>query len=515
MRHSRIALVLTLASIAPAGFLACSSSTSPNSEESSDGGDSALPDRGETTDDATVTTPDASTPVAEAGPDAADAGADAIEEPAPSAAVQVIVINGAGPEMGATIVFSDSTGALLATAVTDAHGSVLHEAAGGSQVTALLGTTAVPNLVTVTGVKPGDVLKLIDGPVGASSVTVAVTFRAFDQGDAAVNDYVLNSGGCGADTQGAAGTFEYGLGNGCANSSGQFPVLVQAMAGSPSYDWVAWQSGKGTVATAEAGVASVDLTSTSWSTTFGTQSVTLLDAPDTLSPGVGFTEFTATDSASSVAFGLSTFTGQFPDAGVQAFAFTSTHPGFADFDQVEADNPISQSQGASILAIADRVSATTLASPSAGDTIDLNDALPAITSASIDATNLVQPKLAWTSAAPLSSAVATVVQAQWSDPLDDAGDARTGMWTIIVPASQMSVVPPQIPGTSGLGPTAMAAWSTAFPMVYAMNGDAFPTYDAIRATAALVGPTLSVSASPLLIPALPANGRARITAYFP
>jgi hypothetical protein len=527
MRHPRIALVLTLASTASAGFLACSSAPPTNPEDTPDSGGSPMPDGGGTGDDATVTAhdgsaseaaaPDGSIPVtmAEAGPDASDAAADAIEEPAPPAPIQVLVINRAGPEMGATIVFSDPTGALLATAVTDGHGSVLQEVATGSQVTALLGTTAAPNLVTVTGVKPGDVLTLIDGPLDGNDTTVSVTFNAFDQGDASVNDYVLSSSGCGADTQGAAGTFEYGLGNGCANASGQFPVLVQAMAGAPSYDWMAWQSGKGTVATPDAGVASVDLGSTGWSTMFGTQSVTLLNAPDSLTPGVGFSEFTAVDSASSVAFGLSTFTGQFPDAGIQAFAFTSTHPGLADFDQVEADYQVSEAQGASQLAIADRVNATTLASPSASDTIDLNDALPAIISSTLDATDPLRPNLGWTSAAPLSTASATVVQVQWSDPVDDAGDTRTGNWTIIVPASQMAVVPPRVPAASGLGPTPMATWSTAFPMVFTMNGDAFPTYDAIRATAARVGPTLNVGASPLMIPALPSNGRARVTAYFP
>jgi hypothetical protein len=47
-----------------------------------------------------------------------------------------------------------------------------------------------------------------------------------------------------------------------------------------------------------------------------------------------------------------------------------------------------------------------------------------------------------------------------------------------------------------------------------MNGDAFPTYDAIRATAAQIGPTLTPGSFPML-PALPANGRVRVTAFVP
>jgi hypothetical protein len=519
MRH--LALVFTLASAASAGFLACSSSS--GSDDVPDSGASSTPDSGGVGNDAA--TLDGTSPTHDAaasdgsmldaappdGSDSADGsdGADAVA----SGAVQVVVVTASGPESGVTVVFSDATGALVATGTTDATGSVTQDVAAGSQVTALFNTSNGPNLVTIVGVKPGDVLKLVDGPVYVNGANVQATIDAFTQGDASVSDYYISSAGCSTDTNGAVGTFEYGLGNGCQNVSGQVPILVQAL--DSSNNGLAWQAAQGSLLASDAGVASVDLTSTSWTTTFGTQSVTLLNAPDTLEPGVGFTEFTAVDSVSSVAFGLSTFTGQYPDAGVQTFEFNATHPGFAAFDQIEADDTISQSGGASVLAIADRVSTTTLASPSANDTIDLNDVLPTITNATLDATHPTRPSIAWTSAAPLTGAVATVVQVKWSDPLDDAGDVRAGTWTIAVPASQMSVVPPQIPDASGLGPTTMASWSTAFPMVYSMNGDAFPTYDAIRATAALVGPALNVSTSPLLVPALPANGRARVTAFYP
>ncbi len=325
-----------------------------------------------------------------------------------SGSVEVVIFDSTGPESGVAIVFSDASGAVVTTAITNANGRVTQDVATGGQVTALFDTPNGPNLVTVTGVKPGDVLNLLDGPIAPSGANAQVTIAPFSEGDASVNDYSLSSAGCSTDTSGAAGTFVYGLGSGCSNASGQVPVLVQAL--DSLNDGLAWQSGEGSLLASDAGVASVDLTSTGWTTTFGTQRVTLVNAPDSITPGVGFTEITAVDAVSNVAFGLSTFTGQYPDAGVQTFEFTAAHPGFAAFDQIEADNTVSQANGATVLAIADRVAATTLASPSASDTIDLNDALPAITSATLDATHPTQPTIAWVSAAPLTSAAATVVQ---------------------------------------------------------------------------------------------------------
>ncbi len=490
-------------------MLACFNSSSSNFQF--DAGELETPDAGSPVYDAT-TTPDGSMPttVPEAGPDAPP---DVVEEPAPPTTVQVLVIDASGPEMGVTIVFDDASGNVLATAVTDALGSVVQQVAAGSQVTALLGTSDAPNLLTITGVKPGDVLKVIDGPIAPTPGEAAeITYSPFAQGDAGVAGYHATSGICGNNQDETPGEIDYGLSPGCTNSSGQFPVLLEALGTDGP---LAWQGGKGSP-TLDGGVSRVDFTSSSWSTTLGTETVTLLNTTPADGPYTTATEYTVTDPVSSVPISAGTdYTPGTVDAGVLQSTF-AIHPGFGDFDQVEVDESAYQSGGVSQLTIADRVSATTSASPSASDTIDLNDALPAITGASIDTTNPSQPTLSWTSDTPLTGATATFVQVQFFDLLDDAGgDRKVGNWTIIVPASQMSVVPPQIPGDLGFGPSALATYNTDdYPIVLSLSADALPTYDAIRATAAQVGTSLNVDNTPL-IPPLPANGRARMTMFYP
>ncbi len=470
------------------------------------------PDGTATPPDAGGTTkPDASMESGtDAAPDAADATADVVEEPSPPAPVQVLVINADGAESGVTIVFSDGAGALLTTAITDANGSVSQQLAAGSQVTALLGSSGAPNLVTVTGVKPGDVLKLLDGPFLSNSGTAAVTFAAYAQGDASVSDYQLASGSCSTTTGGEAGTFDYGLNPWCMNASRGFPVLAQAIG--PDGGPLAWESGKGNLVT-DGGVSPVDLSSATWSRTLGGLTLTLNNVSDSISPYASFTEFASTDSLSSVAYSTTNFGLSQIAAGMLQSTF-ALHPGFGDFDQVEAEYGTTQPTGRAFGAIADRVSTATVASPSTSDTIDVTDALPAITTANLDATNRSRPNFTWTSAAPLPAAGATVVQAQWQEVVDDAGDLKIGTWTIIVAASQSSVAPPAVPSATGFGPASTATWPDTFPIVLSMNGDAFPTYDAIRATAAQIGPALNVNSAPF-IPPLPANGRARLTAFLP
>ena len=276
---------------------------------------------------------------------------------------------------------------------------------------------------------------------------------------------------------------------------------------------LAWKWGLGSLAAAnDAGVSIVDLTSGAWSA-LGTESVTLIDIPDGVGPSASFTEFAATDSASSVGNATTNYNPAYVDGGVQQATFPN-HPGYGDFAQVEADYATYHGAGESQIAIADRVSTTTPAAPSVNETIDLADALPAITQASLDATNPSQPNVTWTSAASLASAAATFVQLGWFDPVADAGYDRTGTWTLVMPASQTSVVPPQIPGATGFGPNAQAGWSDDYPVIVTFDGDAFPTYDAVRAIAAQLSPTLTGVTLPV-VPPLPANGRARTTAYFP
>ena len=67
-----------------------------------------------------------------------------------------------------------------------------------SQVTALFGTADAPSLLTVTSVEPGDVLRLVDGPIENGDEAV-VTFDPFGQADASVTDYSARTGNCSGD----------------------------------------------------------------------------------------------------------------------------------------------------------------------------------------------------------------------------------------------------------------------------------------------------------------------------
>jgi hypothetical protein len=481
------------------------------------GSDGSTPD-GSTPDGSTPdgSTPDGSTPDGspgenlDAGPDAADVAADVVDAGEPGT-VQVLVLASGAAEQGVTVVFSDATGALITTGVTDAQGSVVQAIAAGGQVTALLATKDAPSLVTVTGVEPGDVLKFHDGPFPDLQGTAEVTFKGLPQADASLTDYNVMSGVCGYDSQVGPGTFDYPMTGNCMNAEGQFPVLAEASG--TTVGLIAWESGKGTLNADPMGVSKVDLSSASWSTTYGSETVTLLDVPDAAYPPwtTVFEDATA-DSLSSVGYFSSSTTSTSLDGGVQSIF--PLHPGLGDFDQVEVDIQTVETNGLSTIAIADRVNATTQASPSATDTIDYNDALPAFTGETVDATNPLRPTFAWTSGAPLSAAAALIVSAQWSDPSDDAGDLRYGTWTVIVPPGQASVVLPQIPSAPGFGPVAGTSWYEGGYAIAAVNGDPYPNYDSIRAAAAIFGPLMfSPSTTTATLPTLPANGRARLSEY--
>ena len=114
--------------------------------------------------------PDSSTPHADAtapGTDSGPANDAAPESDAgavdsgPQPVTVRVVANGA-PESGATIVFQDATGAVVTSGTTDATGSVTQLVTAGTQVTAVLGTAASPNLLTIEGVEPGDAITFVD-----------------------------------------------------------------------------------------------------------------------------------------------------------------------------------------------------------------------------------------------------------------------------------------------------------------------------------------------------------------
>jgi hypothetical protein len=94
--------------------------------------------------------------------------------------VQVTVVDpigGAGPAVGATVVFIDPDGTLVKRVATDAAGAASADVLPGASVTSIVLQSARYELETITGVTPGDVLLIGDRNPDASSIgTVTVTY---------------------------------------------------------------------------------------------------------------------------------------------------------------------------------------------------------------------------------------------------------------------------------------------------------------------------------------------------
>ncbi len=501
----RSGLYAVLATVASSSLLGCFSSSTNFKSPPVDGGGYEEPDGSAPVEDATSPEDAAKTPPPEAGTP------DVVEEVAPPQVLAVVVTGPSGPESGKIVAFDRQDGQPLVTATTDATGTVVQQVSAGDQVTIVLGTVDAPNLVTVAGVKPGETLTAFDAPANVETEppVVAVLLPPYDVG--APSSYVqANVGNCANTAYGEGeGEVDVPAGASCVNASGQFPVLATVYGPSYPVAQIAWMSNRDNQLAPDGGVTTVDLTSQTWSTTFGGETINVANVPDGNYPAVMYTEV-----ANSVPETQYDNNVTLVDAGT-ALSNLYTHPGYADFVQTEVSLETPQDVGGSVQAVADRSAAPTTTSSSATQNVDMNDALPLITASAIDTTNPAQPTVTWTAAAPLSSATAIFSQIFWNGPDDDAGDYAYGTWTFVVPASQTSIVPPVLDGDAlEYAPNAQAFWTDSGPLVAAMNADAFPTYDAFVQTGANIGQGLAPSNQPL-VPMLPANGRARITLYSP
>jgi hypothetical protein len=452
---------------------------------------------------ADATVPDAGTaPIEAAAPTEAsvvvDAGPDVIEEPAAPPPVSVLVRGATSPESGTKIVFSDATGAFIAAATTDANGSVLQEVPANSQVTAFFGTAAFPQLVTVTGVQPGDHLTALDATVGnTTAVDFQVPMATPPSGTA---DYLVYGGNCTQELPFDTTQGEVDLDPSCVGPTGQFSVLAVALGegGAP----LGFAYTKGAQVSADGGAPTVALPSP-WATVFGQESVTLTNVPDSLQTYLNLSEFSSGAPNTTYDFDFSTV-----DGGTSA-SF-GTHPGYSDFVQAEVELQSNTETIGTIRAIATRADAPTAAQPTGGIAIDVSGVLPVISDASVDASNVLRPTVTVTPAAPLAGAAGTFVSASWQDTGD--GGALGGTWTLVVPASVTTVQFPALPAGTPLAPTASASWDTT-PSVAAIGGGALVSYDALRSTAATIASSLNANATPL-VPGLPANGTMNVTLYY-
>lgn len=434
---------------------------------------------GDATPDVTVDSSDASVDVAAA--DANDATFDAGSPDVPDtydagpAPVTVVVRNEFALESGVSVVFQDATGAVIATAMTDATGSAAMVVPDGSQVTALVGTASAPSLTTVTQVAPGDVITIVD-------VTARGGFDAFvsigavpPSPPATTAEYVVQAGiGCGNDFASTPGQLEI---RGACEAAGHVPFLV--IASDSTFTPLAYSylktftlpgdAGVGDADAGDAGTPNVAIT-LPWQTAMVNDTVSLTNAPT-----MGGVELTSAEVAAGVPYSTQQYVNfSSGDAGpVQSTV--AHHVGYPDAIQdavVQRTSKGSFSFGASLT--------QSFAAPTADSTttFDLSTMLPAISATSLDATPSARPTVAWTAPTPLgkSGGFATF---RWSTPTD--GGFVAGTWTIVVPASATSVTAPALPSVlAAWAPTTASSWSDQVPAVAFVDGSTLVSYSAMR-----------------------------------
>ena len=442
----------------PLFAVACISNNNPppGSEDSGyELPEAGLPDAPASLPDATV--PNGGLPEASPSPDSA---------PAPDAAPAPVTITAVGTdgsvEQGVPIFFSDPTGALLSSAITDANGQVTQLVPAGSQVTAVFGQSTNPVLLTIVGVEPGDALTAIDTTTaGSPSVEIQVTNLPPSPPDAgeAGADFTVSAGNC--NTASATPPWELYMYPACS-AGGQFPLLAIAEDDDGNLLGYAFQKNNALIPDSglpDGDVVPVAMTSGGWAA----PSTTTITATNVVHPGfnLNLNVFSLGEVAGGVvspASKLSTAN----DGGTYDYV-VSTHPGFADFVQTEANisgyppSTLGDNNGLTYGAIATR------GAPDAGGaTLDLSTLLPFVTDAVVSYENPSQPTVSWTSESSFASTDGAVVIVSWYQN-------GPGQWTFVVPPATTAVKAPVLP-------TSVAAWAPTgtsydIPLVMFMERD--------------------------------------------
>lgn len=432
----------------------------------------------------------------------------AVEAEAGPSPVVVNVTNAAGPENGVTVVFQDASGNVVMPATT-VSGSASYLAAAGSQVTVVMGSAALPYLVTIQGIAPGDVLAVYDPTADLAYVGDQVNVGAVPTPPESESYSAALGVGC-------SNTLAYfpivtPVGPGCV-VDGQVQVLVTAndvMSGGSEYTW---QKG---LALSDAGVTDAAVTNP-WSS-----SVATVDLAETL-PAYSY-ELYGTASLEMVSGGIPfTVSGEIEeqyitqvDAGLQA---SFSYPvGFPDGVQLET-GLYSQNEypGIGITTVATRSAPGADASVA----VDLSQLPPPLTGATVDTTNPAQPVITWSpnDAGALAASDGLVVSLLWEV---GSGNA-SGVWTFVAPPSATQVQVPLLPSTVTAFATDGGVFFDNPPTVAYVNTSIVGGYAALRAQAGTAGLTSVMVAADTsnnggylggpIVPPLPANGTLQMTA---
>lgn len=330
--------------------------------------------------------------------------------PTPPKNVTVHVVDGAGPVANVTIVFHDANGSVTGTAKTDATGTVVSTGAVPAQITALLGKGRAHNLLTWTSVKAGDELFARDlDSDGMTQPTLDVKLPgSYNQSDF----YYANVGWCQGTSSNPTTPLTIYLDEGCVNAKSN--VLSTAyQAGLP----VGFSFKKDFVYPADAGTATV--TTDAW-VAASTLQMTAKNVPANQSAEGVLSQIVGSTSAPSRIAPV--------DETPTPFQFAQSYA-----EALQATSILRN--GTSVRALVQRFAVST--NPVS---FDYTQALPVIKSANTDTTNVMRPKVQWTSEGPLTSTNGGYVTMTFYD------HREIGLgWTFLVPAGATDVTAPELP----------------------------------------------------------------------
>jgi hypothetical protein len=367
--------------------------------------------------------------------------------------------------------------------------------------------------VTYFGVQPGDDLTVLDTTDLSASSDVSVVTPAEPTDGAPYAYYGVNVGSCSQTS--VTGQVFMTLGPGCYGQ-GFFPALAveqnQACMIPPCLGvGYAFQKAASLATIPDGGMnPTADLSSATWNTDIGTQTITGVNAPPSLASSSSILSYT--EFADGVGFTERTVQPSFNvDGGVSVSAPFETHPQYPDFVQSEVDILAPASASGISLASPYYSVIRRTTKPSGSESLDLSKLPPLMVTAGADFSN-TSPSLSWVTTGPVPSSVGTIVTLQFT--------SLGSKWTFIVPPGVTSIrapnVPPAVLALLKLPSSASSpqiSWNVA-----TLSGGGLADYAALRKAAGTMNNVYfnygSCDATGTLVgPILPANGDLVITGF--
>jgi hypothetical protein len=432
--------------------------------------------------------PPSTSPDASAKPDA-DAGL---------ALVTVRVRNSTNmPLAGASVLFSDAAGATLGTVTSDANGTAAYPAPSGSQVTVGFGGELAPRLLTITAVEPGDDLVALDPEHAEANVPLTFDGPPPNAPDGAGN-YIFGVGRCLFSS--SRFPFTVTVSRFCARLDVPLTIYVEAR---NAVGPLGWTVARDVSFVLDGGTQPV-LAFDPWSSTFTRQTVTATNTGD------AGTRLIIRNQATANGQLVASYSGEQTNPPItgndRTATFTSAPVG--DGRQASVVGYEFAGSGVRLVGSATRTAVATL---DGGLSLEFGDRLPQISASGIDAGVQGRPFVSWTSTGSLAGADGTYVVLSWSEPRD-AGRA-VGRWTLLVPPTASSVLPPVLPAGFRGAPSTVPSFQDV-PAVASVEASFLAGYAQLRSVGGALAPTGSLlEGGNHVVPALPQNGTVRFSAY--